>query len=199
MHASTSSIDQGVTHVRDIVLPALQNTNRFVGLSMLADRNSGRCIATSSWQSRDAMRASEHAVRPLRDGASQILGGTPHVEEWQIAVLHRDHRSRPGCCVRATWFQVGPAELDRAIDVYKMASLPGIEDLDGFCSASLLVNRATGRAVSSVAYDSTEAMQRNREQAKVIRTAGTEDAGAQVLDVCEFELALAHLRVPELA
>ena len=80
-----------------------------------------------------------------------------------------------------------------------MASLPSIENLDGFCSASLLVNRATGRAVSSVAYDSTDAMQRGREQAKTIRTEGTGESGAQVLEVAEFELALAHLRAPELA
>ena len=199
IQANVSSIEDGVAHVRDVVLPALQNTEGFVGLSMLVDRGSGRCIATSSWRSREAMRASEHSVRPLRDRASQILGGTPHVEEWEIAVLHRDHRSHPGSCVRATWFQVEAAQLDSAIDVYKMRSLPSIENLEGFCSASLLVNRATGRAVSSVAYDSVDAMQRNREQATSVRTATTEEAGAQVTDVCEFELALAHLRVPELA
>ena len=199
IHANASSLDQGITHVRDVVLPALQGTDGFMGLSMLVDRDSGRCIATSSWQSRDTMRASEHEVRPVRARASQILGGTAHVEEWQIAVLHRDHRSHPGACVRATWMQVEPSQLERGIDIYKMVSLPSIEDLEGFCSASLLVNEATGRIVSSVAYDSSEAMQANREQAKGIRTAGTEDAGAQVLDVCEFELALAHLRVPELA
>ena len=199
IHANTSSLDQGIAHVRDVVLPALQNTDGFMGLSMLVDRNSGRCIATSSWQSRDAMRASEHQVRPVRERASQMLGGTPHVEEWQIAVVHRDHRSHPGACVRASWLQVEPAQLERAIDIYKMVSLPSIEDLDGFCSASLLVNHATGTTVSSVAYDSNDAMQANRDQATFIRTAGTDDARAQVVEVCEFELALAHLRVPELA
>jgi len=199
IEANTSAIDEGIDHIRDVVLPELQNTDGFVGMSMLADRQSGRCIATSSWQSREAMRASEHQVRPLRDRVSQLLGGTPHLEEWEIAVLHRDHRSHPGCCVRATWIQVEPTALDRAVDVYKMASLPSIENLDGFCSASLLVNRATGRAVSSVAYDSTDAMQRGREQAKTIRTEGTGESGAQVLEVAEFELALAHLRAPELA
>jgi hypothetical protein len=49
-----------------------------------------------------------------------------------------------------------------------------------------------------VSYDSLEAMDNNREAAASMRAATTKDAGAEVLDVCEFELALAHLRVPEL-
>jgi hypothetical protein len=53
--------------------------------------------------------------------------------------------------------------------------------------------------VSSVTYDSLEALERNRDAAMSVRSVGTQDAGAEVLEVCEFELALAHLRVPELA
>lgn len=198
IQARMSSLDDGIAHIRDVVMPALGGIDGCVGLSLLVDRQSGRCIATSSWQSREAMRASEHAIRPIRDEASKIFGASPHVEEWEIAVLHRDHRAHEGACVRAAWFHVDPAQVDRAIDVYKLGSLPAIEDLAGFCSASLLVDRGSGRAVSSVAYDSMDAMQRNREQAATARAAGIQEAGAEVLDVCEFELALAHLRVPEM-
>jgi hypothetical protein len=95
--------------------------------------------------------------------------------------------------------KIDPATMDRAIDVYKVASLPRLEDLAGFCSASLLVDRASGHGVSSVTYDSREAMDSNREAAASMRAATTKDAGAEVLDVGEFELVVAHLRVPELA
>ena len=88
--------------------------------------------------------------------------------------------------------------MDRAIDVYKLASLPRLEDLAGFCSASLLVDRASGHAVSSVTYDSQEAMDSNREAAASMRASTSKDAGAEVVDVREFELAIAHLRVPEM-
>jgi hypothetical protein len=116
-----------------------------------------------------------------------------------IAVLHRDHRTLDGACVRATATQAEPAQLDRAIDVFKLASLPDIEKLQGFCSASLMVNRASGRAVVSVTYDSLDAMRRNRVEATTVRAAATREAGLEVLDVGEFELAVAHLRVPEIA
>lgn len=197
--ARVSSIDEGIAHIRDEVLPALTAMDGCIGLSLLVDRNSGRCIATSAWQSEEAMRSSENQVEPVRDRAAAIFGGSPQVERWEIAVLHRDHRSRDGACVRATWMQVEPAQADRGIDMFKMATLPAIEDLEGFCSASLMVDRASGRSVSSVTYDTMESMERNREAAGAVRRAGIEEASAQVLEVGEFELALAHLRVPEMA
>jgi heme-degrading monooxygenase HmoA len=195
--ARPDSIDAGIAQVRDEVMPMVQGMEGCVGLSMMVDRESGRCIITTAWQSAEAMRATNEQLRPIRERLGQTIGGTPQVEEWEIAVLHRDHKSADGACVRATWVQVDPANIDRAIDVYKVATLPRTEELDGFCSASLLVDRTSGRAVSSVTYDSFEALERNREAASAMRSSTTKDAGAEVLDVGEFELALAHLRVPE--
>jgi quinol monooxygenase YgiN len=196
--ARPESIDAGIAQVRDEVMPMVQEMEGCVGLSMMVDRESGRCITTTAWQSAEAMRATDETLQPVRERLGETIGGgTPEVQEWEIAVLHRDHKSADGACVRATWVQIDPANIDRAIDVYKVATLPRTEELDGFCSASLLADRSSGRAVSSVTYDSLEAMERNREAASAMRSATTKDAGAEVLDVGEFELALAHLRVPE--
>jgi heme-degrading monooxygenase HmoA len=197
--AQSSSIDTGIEHVRNTVMPALEGIEGFTGLSLLVDRSSGRCITTTAWQSEEAMHASAESVRPVRDRAAEIFGGGAQVEEWEIAVLHRDHRSRDGACVRVTWVKVGPDQIDRGIDIYKTAVLPALDELDGFCSASLMVDRASGRAVSSATYDSVEAVERNREQLDGLRAASSQEAGAEVLDECDFELAVAHLRVPEMA
>ncbi|WP_020389542.1 putative quinol monooxygenase [Kribbella catacumbae] len=192
------SIDAGMAEVRDSVMPMITQMEGCIGLSMLVDRSSGRCIVTSAWRSEEAMRATDEELQPIRERIGEMLGGSPQIDEWEIAVLHRDHQSTQGACVRVTWMQVDSADLDRAIDVYRLASLPKAEELAGFCSASLLVDRSSGRAVSSVTYDSVQAMESNREAAAALRSAGSKDAGAELLDVGEFELALAHLRVPEL-
>jgi len=197
--AHRESIDAGVAHIRDEVMPMLLAMDGCVGLSMLADRNSGRCIATSAWRTREAMLASERRLRPVRDHAAEILGNRPQVDEWEIAVLHRDHTSGPGACVRASWVRMAPEQADRVVDVYRMALLPVMADYHGFCSASLLVDRASGLAVSSVTYDAPESMQHNRKKADALREAGAREAGVEIVEVCEFDLALAHLRVPEMA
>lgn len=198
IEAQPSSIDAGIAHIRDQVMPALQEVEGFVGLSLLLDRETGRCIATSAWESQQAMHAGAERVRPIRDRAAQAFGGSPTVDEWEIAVLHRDHRSGPGAGVRATWLKVRPDQFDRAIEFYRESVLPAIEELEGFCSASLLLDRTSWRAVASSTFDSAEAMQRNGDQARSLRTARLRDLGADQLDVGEFELAIAHLRVPEL-
>jgi hypothetical protein len=199
VQAQPSSIDAGIAHIRDTVMPALQDIEGCIGVSLLVDRESGRCIATSAWESEEAMRASAEAVRPIRDKAAEMFGGSAQVEEWDIAVLHRDHRSSEGACVRVTWVKVSPDQVDRGIDFYKMTILPALEELEGFCSASLLVDRASGRAVASAIFDSVDARERNREQLDRLRATGSQEVAAEVLEECDFELALAHLRVPEMA
>jgi heme-degrading monooxygenase HmoA len=180
-------------------MPVLQGMAGFVGVSLLVDRQSGRCIATSAWETEEAMRASAEELRPIRDRAAQMFGGAADTDEWEIAALHRDHNAPNGARVRATWVKVPQDRMDQGIEHYKSSVLPQLEDLDGFCSASLLVDRASGRGVASVTFDSLDAMERNRDQATALKIASMREAGVEELDEREFELALAHLRVPELA
>ncbi|MCW0214582.1 MAG: antibiotic biosynthesis monooxygenase [Pseudonocardia sp.] len=196
--AHPENIDRGITQVRDIVMPAVLDAPGCIGMSMLVDRDSGRCIATTAWESADAMRDSEPMIRPLRDRAADMLGGSAQVDEWEIGVLHRDHRSAPGACVRVSWLRLGPAAMDRGLDMYRHTVMPMMERMDGFCSASLLMDRAEGITVSSVTFDSVDAMMAGRDEGERMRANVSAELGAEVLEVAEFELALAHLRVPEL-
>ena len=80
--AKRESIDAGIAHIRDVALPALQRMDGFIGLSLLVNRDSGRCILTCSWESKAAMRAPAGPVGVIRDRAVEILGGTMRVAEW---------------------------------------------------------------------------------------------------------------------
>ena len=200
IQAQTSSIDDGIAYMRNDLMPELDNIDGYVGISLLVDRESGRCIITAAYETEEAMHAAAEKAKQLRNRAAETFGGNVEkIEEWEIGVLHRDHQSADGSCVRATWIKVPPDQADRAIDFYKTSVLPSLEDLEGFCSSSLLIDRSSGRAVSSTTFDSRDAMERNREHAKELRNTRTRELGADILDVGEFELALAHLRVPELA
>ncbi|MFR9749950.1 antibiotic biosynthesis monooxygenase [Nocardia sp. 004] len=198
--AQPSAIDKGVTYLRDEGMPNLSEFEGWVGLSMLVDRSTGRCIATTAWESETALHASSDRVQSIRERLARTFDGRlDRVEEWEIALMHRGHPAGENCRARCTWVQVDPDRLDRLIDTFKNEALPQTERLDGFRSASLFVDRATGRAVTAIVWANEEALEASREPAIRTRAAATQRLSINVLEVGEFDLAFAHLRVPEMA
>jgi heme-degrading monooxygenase HmoA len=200
MQADPAKIDDGVAVVRDEIFPAVSEMSGCVGMSLLLSRDSARCIATTAWRSEDDMRASADMVMPLRDRAEQSLGGSgSEVHQWEVAVVHRDHAAPEGACARLTWLSGDPATADRAIDTYKMAVLPRFEQMDGFCSASLMIDRDAGRVVGTAVFDNRQALEAGRQDAQGMRERVASELGATIDKVEEMEMVFAHLHVPEMA
>jgi hypothetical protein len=194
MRVSPEAVDDLTAFIRDDAMPTVIRLSGCVGISLLIDRD-GRSIVTSAWETEEAMHASAQTVRALRDRAAQRFGVTPEVQEWDIAVLHRAHRD--GACARVTWTRTDPANLDRVIAAYRESLMPWWEETPGFCSNSFLVDRREGRCVSTVVFESREAMAHTRDQFTTLREEFADTMGMDILEVAEFDLVLAHLRVPE--
>ena len=194
------AVDEGIAYVREAVWPMLRGMSGCVGMSMLADRDDGRCIVTAAWATDEAMRASAVAVGDLRDRAAEVMRAeTMSVTVWEIALLHRVHPTGDGACARVTWVEADPADLDDLVDAVRMSLLPRMEELPGFCSASLMVDRETGRASASISYESREAMASSRDAAAAMREDLSRAMDVRITEVAEFDLAVAHLHVPEMA
>jgi hypothetical protein len=198
INASADRIDAGVGYLRDEVMPMITSIDGCIGLSVLVDRESNRCIATSSWSSLDAMRMSEARLRSVREAAAERMGGSPQVQEWEIAVMHRDHDAPDEACARVTWVRPVQGGLDEMIDSFKNLVLPDLEQQDGFCSASMFVDREQNLMCGTVCFDSVAALEGSREFAAERRAAMSERTGAEFVEVNECDLAVHHLRVPEL-
>ena len=197
IYADASKIDDGIRHVTDTVMPALSHIDGYVGLSLVVDRDSGRCIATSGWRTEQAMHDSADRVRGVRESAAEVFGGRVEVEEWEAVVMHRAHHARASSCLRSTWIRMPADRVEQAIDRFKLNTLAKIEDLPGFCSASVLVNRAGSRGVVTVGYDNRDALNRSRAPSTALREETSQESGFDVLEVGEFDLAMAHLHIPE--
>ena len=200
LHAQPGKIDAGITYFRDEVMPALKELEGFLGASLIAERDTGRCIVTASYATPEARQANADKVQPLRQRAAEIMGAeSVEVAEWEIAGMHRDHYTAEGACVRTTWLQLDPGDVNRLVDVWKLAVLPALENLDGFCSASLMVDRSAGRAVGTATFDSRATLESSRPSTDKIRAGASKEERAEVIDVQEYELAFAHLHAPEMA
>jgi quinol monooxygenase YgiN len=196
--ADPMRMDDGIRMVGDEIMPALQSMPGCIGLSMLCDRESGRCIVTSSWDSDAAMRATTDRVVDMRQRVMDAMGGRDmSVDEWEIAIMHR--KSAPGddACARVSWTRVDPAGMEQMLDTFRMAMIPRIDDLAGFCSLSLMVDRNTGRSTLTSVYRDRRALEDSREMVRGMREEFTGQMGMNVTDVAEFDVAIHHLRVPE--
>jgi hypothetical protein len=121
------------------------------------------------------------------------------VAEWEIAALHRLHAAGDDACARVLWADVEPDRMDGMVDAFRMSLLARMEELPGFCSVSLLTDRGMGRATMSVTYDDRDALVRSRGMGADLREEFASRMGARITEVAEFDLVIAHLRVPEMA
>jgi quinol monooxygenase YgiN len=190
------AIDECIAFIRDEVQPAITVMDGCLGLSMVVDRLSGRCIATSAWDTQESMTLAGETVAQYRTRAGAILGGEPEVDRWEVALMHRVQPTPTDACCRITWSR--PHDINVLLERFRSSFLPRIETFDGFCSASLFVDRLDRRLCGTVTFESRAALDASREAAAALREKAAGDYAVEFLDVAEFELALAHLRVPEL-
>jgi heme-degrading monooxygenase HmoA len=197
VHADPQRVDEGIAYMRDEAMPAIQQMDGCIGLSMLCDRDSGRCIATTAWETEEAMHNSESGVHGMRMRLAEMMGGRPEVQEWEIGLLHRMRVAPEGACARVTWANGDPTQIDDRMSTMRMAFLPRVEELPGFCSVSVLMNRNTGQGVTATVYESRDVMNRASDQGRALREEIARQMNMEMTEVAEMELVLAHLRVPE--
>ena len=101
------------------------------------------------------------------------------------AMYHRFHAPHDLTVEHVTYLSGDPSTAERAIDVYKMAVLPRIQQFDGFCSASFMINRETGRAVGTATFETRQQLEATREASSGIREGATREMGARVDDVID--------------
>ncbi|WP_040339826.1 hypothetical protein [Candidatus Blastococcus massiliensis] len=196
-HGDPHRIDDAIHYVRDKAMPALMGMDGYVGVSMLADRGSGRCIITSSWDDVAALHRSATEMRGMRARAADILQSPPELHEWRIALLHRVQASPPGARTRVTWARSDPARLDRTLDAYAETVVPRLADLPGFCSVSVMTDVEQGRSATAVTYVDGATLDGATTHLAPLLEEFSRKLGSEVTDDAPFDLVLAHLRVPE--
>ena len=81
-------IDEGLRHLREQILPQMQQQDGFEGFIALADRQSGKMIGVSLWESEQAMRASEEVGdRARSDSAEAVSATVAGVERYEVGLF----------------------------------------------------------------------------------------------------------------
>ena len=197
VRGTLEGMDAGISYVRDKVEPAVRQMDGCVGLSMLAERDTGRCIVTTSWADHQALKNSAEGVLAMRRHAAELMGGPADVQEWEVALMHRLHSAHHGACARVIWIDGDPAAMDTTLDTFRMTVPAQLDDLLGCCSVSVMVDRGSGRGVVTTTYDSPQDMRVAQDRARQIREEFAQHTNCTITEVAEFELVVAQLRIPE--
>ena len=95
MHARVSTLTLDPAKLDDVVgqlegedLDKLKATDGFRGMTLVVDRSSGKGIATTYWDSEEAMKAAEQIGDETRKRAAETggAGGEPQVERFEVAI-----------------------------------------------------------------------------------------------------------------
>jgi len=71
---SPENIDEILRQVREVVLPQAKQDEGFKGLIALGDRQSGKTLGITFWESEEAMRASEEGANRLHSESAEASG-----------------------------------------------------------------------------------------------------------------------------
>ncbi len=80
-------LDRGITDFREQVVPAVRAMEGFVRAYLLVDRENGRTLAVTVWETEDALRGSEEAAARLRSSVAEDISATSTtVSRYEIVV-----------------------------------------------------------------------------------------------------------------
>jgi heme-degrading monooxygenase HmoA len=82
-------LDEGVRHAREVILPQAKEMDPgFKGIIALTDRQSGKMLGITFWESEEALRASEEGANRLREESAEAGGGTvAGVERYEVGLF----------------------------------------------------------------------------------------------------------------
>src|SRR5215203_4295056 len=87
IQGAPAKMDDAKGHTQEQTLSQLQEMEGFKGFVALGDRQSGKLIGVSFWESEEALRATDEAVPSVRSAAAEASGGTvASVEKYEVFV-----------------------------------------------------------------------------------------------------------------
>jgi heme-degrading monooxygenase HmoA len=89
-----AQVEEGLRYAREEVLPWARQRDGFRGVISLLDRQSGKLLSVTLWESEEAMHASEEEAKRLGSASVEAHGETmERVERYEVALLEMERRS----------------------------------------------------------------------------------------------------------
>ncbi|WP_431679491.1 antibiotic biosynthesis monooxygenase [Kitasatospora sp. KL5] len=183
-------IDEALDALRAEAVGLLTDQPGYRGYGLFADRTVGKIAMGSWWESEQAQRDSNEALKARRAALLAPFAGTVAVDVWEAAAFSPPTPASPGAGFRMVRADIDPARIDGLVERFRETLLPGMGQIDGFVSGALLVNRAEGRASVGTIFRDRAALEASRGPQAALRAKNAPAAGVTVRSLEEFEVVI---------
>jgi heme-degrading monooxygenase HmoA len=151
-------IEDGVTFVREKVLPVISGLQGYKGLTISADRSAPLVGILSLWESEDARKASEAALNDARQEGNAVIGGQMTVENYEEVMAEMAGQPGPGAALLVQRVSMDPGVMKDNEAFFAREVAPRIKANPGFVGLRQLVDRDAGRAIVGTMWSDRSAL-----------------------------------------
>ncbi|MEV6978502.1 hypothetical protein [Kitasatospora sp. NPDC093806] len=163
------------------------------GYGLFADRELGIITMGSWWDSRQAERDSDAALRGRRADLLAPFAGTVTIDVWEAVVAARPAAAVPGSWFRLAKFDLERSQAERVATAFRERALPAMQRIPGFLGGSMLQNVEDERGAVGGLFDSRAALDASRGPVAEARARAVATGGVTLRSLEEFEVVLLDL------
>ena len=192
---SPENLERAIATFDQNVATPYREQRGFAGIALAVDRQAGRAVGVTFWESEAALNATDDLAKDIRarSGAENGLQ-FDEVESYEVAIQERAQPAKAGTFLRGNRGQ-GPVDrLDQAVRELS-DNVPVVKGQKGFRSLVCGVNRKNGKFFISSVWDTAADRDASESAVKSLRQQITETAQAGQIDVEHYEVVYADIPV----
>ncbi|MFI7008948.1 antibiotic biosynthesis monooxygenase [Streptomyces sp. NPDC050145] len=183
-------IDEALDGLRAEAVKLLSEQPGYRGYGLFADREVGKMVMGSWWDSAEHASGSDDQLKQRRAELVSPFASSMSVMTFEALGYTRGPRAEAGAGFRLARFQIPPGALDDLAGLFRSTALPRFEETPGFAGAALLADRATGFGSVGTIWRDHEALAASRGTQAGTRAKATSEVPMNVIALEEFEVVL---------
>ncbi|MET7479607.1 hypothetical protein ABZT17_35315 [Streptomyces sp. NPDC005648] len=172
----------------------LEERPGYRGSGIFVDRELGKLLAVSWWETEEARRNSDEVMRARRGPLLEPFAATTAVDNYEATVFRSVRPPEAGGGLRISRLEFDPADTDLLTETFRASVLPRLETLRGLARTSLLVDRERGRGMVGALFVDRESLAASRGAQSSARHEGAAKAHVTVVGLEEFEVVFTDVR-----
>ncbi|MGB2954236.1 MAG: hypothetical protein WBB74_12720 [Gaiellaceae bacterium] len=185
-----SLADELIGRVREQVSSGQNVLQNARGFLMLLDRESGKSLGISFFDSEEHIKEAEPAFDRMGDEfPEKMRGRRVSVETYEVALVEGGEGAR---AARLSTLESAPERIIEGARYVEEEIVPRVRELEGNKGMVSLIDRKSGRTKVITLWESSEALRASEQSADQLRQRAAEGASARIVGVKRYEVGVAE-------